>query len=239
VLVRRSGPESFADVQLTVAYDTPFDRTHEIAALAESGVRKVLPRADVVVQIDPVRPDHEGVLTTVRMLAARHGLGAHGIRIYDLSVGGHLLELHLEVSESLTVEEAHQQATAFEHALREALPAITQIVTHIEPAGEAIVRRQATEADEAHVRDILTHLARENGLGCHPHDITVRRTSGELQVTFHCTMAPGLPITEAHTTTERIEGLLRGQVPHLGRVVIHVEPIGGEDGAARPAGGAA
>ena len=48
-------------------------------------MRKVLPGADVVVHIEPVRRDHEGILTTVRLLAARHGLGAHGIRIYDLT----------------------------------------------------------------------------------------------------------------------------------------------------------
>ena len=100
VRVRRSGPESFADVHLTVARDTSFEKTHEIAVAAEQGVREVLPGADVVVQVDPVKSDHEGVLTSVRMLAAEHGMGAHGVRTYDLQSGGHLLELHLEVGDS-------------------------------------------------------------------------------------------------------------------------------------------
>jgi cation diffusion facilitator family transporter len=224
VRVRRSGPESFADVRLTVARDTPFEQTHEIATAAEQAVHRVLPGADVVVQVDPVTSDHEGVLTTVRMEAARHGLGAHGIRIYDLSTGRHLLELHLEVSESLTVEEAHSQATAFEEALRGALPAIDQIVTHIEPAGEAVMRRNATATDEAQIRRLLREVGDTNGFRCRAHDITIRRVAGELQLSFHCTMSGGMSITEAHTTTERLESLLRKQVPNLGRVVIHVEP---------------
>jgi cation diffusion facilitator family transporter len=228
VRVRRSGPESFADVRLTVTRDTSFEMTHEIAVAAESAVRQVLPGADVVVQVDPVKSDHEGVLTSVRMLAAQQGMGAHGVRIYDLQSGGHLLELHLEVSDSLTVEQAHANASAFEDALRKTLPAIDQVVTHIEPTGDALVRKQATTADEALVRDVLWNLERENGLGCNPHDITVRRVGGELQVTFHCTVASSLPITEAHTLTERIESLLRNQVNNLGRVVIHVEPPNGE-----------
>jgi cation diffusion facilitator family transporter len=222
--VRRSGPESFADVRLTVARDTPFERTHEIATAAEQAVRHILPGADVVVQVDPVTGDHEGVLATVRILAARHGLGAHGIRIYDLSTGRHLLELHLEVSDSLTVEAAHGQATAFEEALREALPAIDQIVTHIEPTGEAALRRNATAADEAQIRRILREVSETNGFRCRAHDITIRRVAGELQLSFHCTMNGGMSITEAHTTTERLESVLRKQVPNLGRVVIHVEP---------------
>ncbi len=228
VRVRRSGPESFADVRLTVARDTPFEKTHDIALAAEQAVRQVLPGADVVVQVDPVKSDHESVLATVRVLAAQHGLGAHGIRTYDLQSGGHLLELHLEVSDSLTVEQAHAQATAFEEALRKTLPAIDQVITHIEPTSEALTRKQATAADEERVREILRTLDRENGLGCKPHDITVRRIGGELQVTFHCTVDSSLPITEAHTLTERIENLLRNQVNNLGRVVIHVEPPNGE-----------
>ncbi len=228
VRVRRSGPESFADIRLTVARDTPLEKTHEIATAAERAVRDVLPGADVVVQVDPAKSDHEGVLTSVRMLAAQHGLGAHGVRIYDLQSGRHLLELHLEVSDKLTVEEAHTQATAFEEALRRTLPAIDQVITHIEPTSDGLVRKQATRADEARVREALAELEAENGLGCHPHDVTVRKVGGELQVTFHCAMDAALPITEAHTLTERVESELRNRVAHLGRVVIHVEPPNGE-----------
>jgi divalent metal cation (Fe/Co/Zn/Cd) transporter len=228
VRVRRSGPESFADIRLTVARDTPLEKTHEIATAAEQAVREVLAGADVVVQVDPVKSDHEGVLTSVRMLAAEHGMGAHGVRIYDLQSGRHLLELHLEVSDRLTVEEAHTQATAFEEALRKTLPAIDQVITHIEPTSDGLVRKQASGADEARVREVLADLEAENGLGCRPHDVTVRKVGGELQLTFHCTMESALPITEAHTLTERVESELRNRVSNLGRVVIHVEPPNGE-----------
>jgi len=226
VRVRRSGPEAFVDVRLSVAREASFEQTHDVAAAAEAAIRKVLPGADVVVQIEPVKADHEGWLTTVRVLAARHGLGAHGIRIYDLGKGGHSVELHLEVKEDLSLDQAHEQATAFEEALREAIPGITQVITHIEPTGDAIARRDATAADEANIRRIIENLSEETGYHCHPHEVTVRRAGGELQVTFHCVMDADTPITDAHTITERIESLLRSQVPNLGRVVIHVEPNG-------------
>ncbi len=225
VRVRRSGPETFADVRLAVARDVSFERTHEIGAQAEAAIQEILPGADVVVQVEPVRADREGWLTTVRVLAARHGLGAHGIRIYDLATGGQAIELHLEVSDALDLEAAHAQVTAFEGALREALPGLEQIVTHIEPAGEAAARREATAADEAQLRYVLEHLPQETGLACLPHEITLRRSGGELQLAFHCTMPPGTRITDAHHITEKIEGYLRREVPSLGRVVIHVEPV--------------
>jgi cation diffusion facilitator family transporter len=226
VRVRRSGPEAFADVRLTISRDASFERTHDIAAAAEAAVQKILPGADVVVQVEPVRADHEGWVTTTRLLAARHGLGAHGIRIYDLGKGGHSVELHLEVSDDLSLESAHADATAFEQALREAIPGITQVITHIEPTGDAIARRESTATDEANIRRIIENLSEETGLQCQPHDVAVRRAGGELQVTFHCTMEADMPITDAHTLTEQVESALRGQVPNLGRVVIHVEPTG-------------
>ncbi len=224
VRMRRSGPEAFVDVRLTVSRETSFEQAHQTAEAAQAAIQKVLPGADVVVQADPVRADHESWLSTVRVLAARHGLGAHGIRIYDLGRAGHSVELHLEVDDSLGLNEAHAQTTAFEQALREALPGLTEVVTHIEPVGDGVSRRDATWADEASIRQFLEHLAEETGLDCQPHDVKLRRAGGELQLAFHCAMSAGTSITDAHTATERIESLLRNQVPNIGRVVIHVEP---------------
>jgi len=226
VRVRRSGPEAFADVLVAVNRGAAFERTHEIATGAEMAVHTILPGADVVVHVEPVKVNHEGLLETVRLLAARHGLAAHGIRSYDMGTNGHLLELHLEVDETLTVEAAHIQATAFENELRQAWPTIDEIVTHIEPTGEGVAQRQASAADEAEVRRLLKSLKSVSGIDCQPHNVTVRRDHGELSLTFHCAVDPDAPIADAHTLTERIESILRSQAPNLGRVIIHVEPRG-------------
>ena len=223
VRVRRSGPEAFADVTLTVSRDLPFEQAHDIATTAEASVRKILPGADVVVHVDPVRAEDEGVVTTARLLAAQHGLGVHDIRAYDVA-GRRSLEVHLEVSDSLRVAEAHEQATAFEKVLRQALPGIGQVVTHIEPAGNEATMPRATPAEEAQVLRVLQTLPTQAGIHCHPHEVAVHRVAGELSVSFHCAMNASAAITDAHTLTERVEQLLYARVPNLGRVVIHVEP---------------
>jgi cation diffusion facilitator family transporter len=224
VRVRSSGPETFVDVRLTVHRDASFERTQDIAAAAEAAIRGVLPGADVVVEVEPVPADHEDLPTTIRLLAARFELGAHGIRIYDTGMSGHATELHLEVRDGLTLDEAHAQATAFEQALRETIPGVTEVVTHLEPVGEDTARRTATAADEAAIMDTLTHLSEELGVNCQPHSVTLRRAGDELQLSLHCTLDGEIPIADAHTIAERAESVLRSQVPNLGRVVIHVEP---------------
>jgi cation diffusion facilitator family transporter len=228
VRVRRSGPEAFADVTLTVGRDVALERAHEVASAAEAEVRRLLPGADVVVHVEPTDSatdirdeDTPGV---VRAIASRLGLAAHDINVEQV-LGSRSVELHLEVDDGLSVAAAHGQATAFEKALREAIPGVGHIVTHIEPVGVAGSPRRADPRDEVQVLEILHELAREDSLHCHPHNVTVRRTGGELAVSFHCALDADTAITTAHAITEQVEHALRARLPHLGRVVIHVEPL--------------
>jgi cation diffusion facilitator family transporter len=223
VRLRRSGPVLFADVTLIVARGVALERAHDIADRTEATVRSILPRADVVVHVEPAACDDQGVTATVRSVAARHGLAAHGIRIYD-ERGRRSVELHLEVDDGLHLGEAHRQATQFEQALRESLPELVRIVTHIEPAGDAAATLQVVPAEELQIRKVLAEFLETNRLAVTPHDVRVQIAGGELAVSFHCTLEASTAITDAHELTVRLEEYLRARVPGLGAVVIHVEP---------------
>ncbi len=221
--LRRSGPEFFADVTVAVGHAAAFERAHDIAHDVEASLHSILPRSDVVVHVEPIAAGDEEVTTVVRLLAARHGLGAHGIRIYE-EKQQRWLELHLEVSHDLLLDEAHRQATDFERALRQALPGVTRIVTHIEPAGDAASTIRGEPAGQLQVQRAIDQFLQENAPGVKAHDIRVQSSGGERYVSFHCTLAATTSITDAHDLTVRLEEHLRRKVPGLGRVVIHVEP---------------
>ncbi len=223
VRLRRSGPEVFADVTISVDRGTALERSHAIADDIETAVRSVLPRADVVVHIEPVAQEKEDLLKTVRVLAARHGLGAHAIRTYEDN-DQRSLELHLEVSDALSLDEAHRQATEFEQELRHTVTGLTRIVTHLEPIGDASTTHTAQRAGQALVRQAIDEFLNTSRLPIEPHDVEVQQTGDELAVSFHCTLDPATTITDAHELTQRLEKHLRARVPAVGRVVIHVEP---------------
>ena len=225
--LRRSGPEVFADLTLSVNHATPFERTHQIADAAESAVRELIPGADVVVHVEPVARDDEGLLETVRVLAARHGLGAHGIRIYE-ERDRRSIEVHLEVSESLDLEQAHAQVTDFERELRRKAADLDRIVSHIEPSGDNSATRRAEPAGQARIEEALAEFLAADAAAPAIHNVNVQLADGELAVSFHCTLDPATKITDAHVLTERIESHLRKRISNLGRVVIHVEPPEGE-----------
>jgi cation diffusion facilitator family transporter len=222
--IRRSGPEFFADVSVTVSRETAFELAHDIAALAEKAVHSVLRGAqDVVVNVIPTASDDEGIITQVRLLAARYGMGAHSLRLYDV-LGKRMLELHVEVKDSLSLEEAHSQVTQFEEAAQKALPGISEIVTHIEPSGDAAALRHVSPAGKKQIIEATQRIVEQSGLHCVPHDIVVHRVDHELSVSFHCLYEADTSIIDAHEITEKLEKALRAQVPGLGRVVIHLEP---------------
>jgi len=225
VRVRRSGPEVFADVTLAVNRAASFQRTHEIADQAEAAVRNVLPGADVVVHLEPVAAASEDLLTAVRMLGAQHGLWVHGVRIYEQG-GKRSIELHLEVNETLRLEEAHRQATRFEEDLRARVPGLERIVSHIEPAGEATATIATEQLGESAVYDAIRQFFTVRGFAIEPHEVNVQRTGSETAVSFHFPLAPETTIADAHQLTEQLEKHLRARLPDVGRVVIHVEPEG-------------
>ncbi len=224
VRLRRSGPEIFADVTLSVGQATSFEKAHEIADHAAAAVRAMLPRADVVVHAEPVVAPEEELTTTVRVLAARHSLGAHGIRIFD-DAAERWIELHLEVSGRLSVEEAHRQATEFEKELRATVPGLGRIVSHLEPVGDATATVRGEPAAQTQILAALADFYRKHGFPLDPHNIVAQWAGGELQVSFHCRLGAATALTEAHDLTVRLEEFLRGRIRNLGRVVIHVEPV--------------
>jgi divalent metal cation (Fe/Co/Zn/Cd) transporter len=183
-----------------------------------------LPNADVMIHVEPAPIDEQDVVTTVRLLAGRRGLAAHGVRIYVDKAGQRSLELHLEVDASLRLEEAHHQVSLFERELKEALPAVSQIVSHIEPAGDAAVTLSVETVRKTQIERAIAAYIKEKGLSVRPHDVKVQLVAGELAVSFHCALDADTAITDAHEFTEQLEKRLRQKVANLGRVVIHVEP---------------
>jgi cation diffusion facilitator family transporter len=223
VRIRRSGAAHFADVTLTVGRDASFERAHDISETVTRAIRTVLPGADVVVHTEPVAAGNEGTIATFRLLAARHGLGIHAIRIFGSGVTGRV-ECHLELPEALSLREAHALVNAFERDVRVELPRLERLVTHLEPTGDQTARRTAVATDEVAVRAALEEALVENGLEPHPTDVSVQRVNGALSVSFRCALGGSLSLLGARGKAEAVEKALRARVPDVGWVLVRLEP---------------
>ncbi len=225
--IRRAGPDFFVDVVLIVSRHEAFEHAHDISNDARDAVRRALnsPNADIIVHVEPSREEAEDIVADVRSLAARHNLAAHDICLFEKK-GRPCLELHLEIRGARDVAEAHARASEFEEVLRQIVPGLDSVVTHLEPvrAENAPVTEEEAEADRGLIQKIVLDIAEAAGVSCDPHEIDVEDAAGELAVTFHCSVDPAMDLNAAHRLTERFELALKSGVPRVGRVLIHIEP---------------
>jgi cation diffusion facilitator family transporter len=221
--LRQSGPATFIDITLAVPRTTSFEEAHNVATRAETLIQRLLPRSDVMVHIDPIVDNDKSMVETIRSVAARHGINVHSLQAHD--VGGHMaLDMHAEVPDNLTVVEAHSRITELENALKRESPELDSIIIHIEPVGDKEVRHPASPASSKDVQDEIKKLTAKLPMVIDCHNISIFHYGNELSVSFHCTLAPNLPILEAHELTIEMENLLRERFSQLKRVIIHVEP---------------
>lgn len=224
VRVRQGGPDAFVDLSLTVAPGIGVERAHGIADLVELRVSEIVPDVDVTAHVEP-RDGADDEATVVRRLALERGLDMHALRVYD-SPEARIVECHVEMPPTMSLEAAHALVDAFErHATAALLPRTFQFVTHIEPSRlDADTYEGLTAEERASILAAIHALAEDLGVDCDPHDIQAHRVGDEFALTLHCYADADAPVSEAHQLTGRIKTALRARVPELTRIVVHVEP---------------
>jgi len=222
VRVRRSGPETFADVTISVARSLPLEEAHEVAVAVEDAVRGVAPQSDVMVHTDP-HDDVEDVLQEVRLIARRMRLDVHNVSVQKSGERIHIA-LDLEVKPDLSLGEAHALASNLEKRLREEIAGVVRIDTHIEPRPQTVTtgRDVTTQRPEivAAVREAIGDLTLIAGY----HNITVLQSDDHYDVSVHCTFDRSTPIRAVHQVSDLVSQRVRQAVPSVNRVTVHPEP---------------
>jgi cation diffusion facilitator family transporter len=220
VRLRRSGGEVFADVTVEVPREASLERAHDAASEVERAVRAAVGSADVVVHVEPVQAGEEGLLTLVRLAAARHGLGAHAIRAY-LSGRGSSLDVHLEVPDRVTVGEADALVQGFEAEVRAAEPGVGTIHVHTEPVSSGREHAPAAEAGAEERTRVLEVLSSLPGAP-RAEELAVIHAEGGLRISFRWALPPETPAAVARERAREAERRLREQIPGVVRVLVRL-----------------
>jgi cation diffusion facilitator family transporter len=221
--VRRAGNTNFVDLTVAVGRNTALEPSHRIAISVEEQVRKLAPYTDVIVHIEPILDEHEGIVERIRAVARNLNLNAHHISIHELN-NRFYVELDMEVAPELTLYQAHTMANQLEQALRAEIPAIAEINTRIESReidvnlGEDIT----SQADDIVQQARQIAIEHANVKDC--HKVTVRRANGNLFLILHCNFDEKLSINEVEEASNGIEEKLRKNISCLQRVLVHAEP---------------
>jgi len=222
VRIRRSGARYFADLSIGLDRNVTFQRSEQVADAVTAAVRAILPDADVMVHSIPRPAGRENFFDRVRAVATRNNLNVHDVSIQDL--GGRLhVEQHLELDEHLSLKEAHDRVTVLEAEIRQDIPEISSILTHIESEPATI------ESGDEMVRDANLEVKLKAIVSEFPeildvHDVEVKRVRGRTYVSFHVTFSDELPLARVHDVQTDLEIRFKQAAPGLFRVLIHPEP---------------
>jgi cation diffusion facilitator family transporter len=222
VRIRRAGNHYFADISVGLARNVTFQRSGQVADEVTRAVHQVLPNTDVVVHSVPKAPVAENLFDRVRAVATRHNLNVHDVSVQALDGRLHV-EQHLELDERLPIKQAHDRASMLESAIREEIPEIASILTHIESEPATIESGQQLNQD-ARLEARMKGVANEFPEILDMHDIEVKRVRGHVYVSCHCTFPDELPLSRVHDISTALEIRFKQTAPELFRVLIHPEP---------------
>ena len=222
VRIRRAGNRYFADLAVGLARTVTFQRSEQLATAVTDSVRKILPDADVTVQPLPRAQHSENIFDRIRAVAAHRNLNVHDISVQDL--GGRLhVEQHVELDERMTLKEAHDQVTELEADMRQDVPEIAEILTHIESEPATIEKPEELVGD-AELEHRLRVVAAQFPEILDVHDFIFKRVRGRLYLSCHCTLSDNLSLGRVHEIQTELEIRFKQDAPELFRVLIHPEP---------------
>ena len=119
----------------------------------------------------------------------------------------------IEVSPADAVAQGHALADRVEDAVERVLPG-SDVVVHVEPrVAEAALR------ERAHAAALSVPRVREI------HNLDLVTVHGTVELSLHLKLPGELPLEEAHDIAEQVERTIRAEVPEVGSVQTHLEPL--------------
>jgi cation diffusion facilitator family transporter len=232
VRIRHAGARYFVDANISVQRTATFEHVKAISDAVQARILRHLPGADVIIHTEPRASGNEDLFEKVKAVAARHAVNVHDLSALDTgaesskdTVPGLHLELHVEVSDALTLRQAHDLVDRLEEEIRAEAPGLASINTHIEEAGAHIERAAAQTAERADLmRQRLQEIAEANPLVVDCHEMSIRVVRGRVFVACHFHFNGDLPVARVHEVTAEVEAQFRREFPQIFRVIIHSEP---------------
>ncbi len=220
--LRLAGNHYFADLTVGMPRNFSFQRTEQMKEQVADSVRRILPEADVVVNVVPRVGRSESIFDRVRAVAARNNLSVHDLSVqyYD---GKLHLEQHLEVPETLSLRDAHTLVTRIESETRADVPEINSILTHIE-SERGTIEIEARRSEDAALEVDLRRLAGEFPDILDVHAVVVSKAGERMQISCHCTLPDDRSMADVHALITTLEDRVKSEMPQIARVFIHPEP---------------
>jgi cation diffusion facilitator family transporter len=218
--MRQAAGRQFADVVITVSPGAAVGQGHAAADRVEAALHEALPESDIVVHVEP----QDEAAIRDRAHAAALGVPdlreVHNVTVVDVA-GRTEVSLHLKLPGTLTLEQAHDVASAVEEAIMNTVPEVDAVQTHLEPLTEVSAGRRME--DDSAEREVVLSIVRDI-IGRDPRELRFLDTDEGLTAYLTLGMDPSSPLADAHARASEIEERIRLARPDIADVIVHTEP---------------
>jgi cation diffusion facilitator family transporter len=257
IRIRKMGSETFVDMHIGVPRTSTHDKAHKVATLVEEKVRQVLPATDVLVHVDATESANETITDRIRLVASEtEGIkNVHSIFLskitppystlesakekatitnqkndFDERKGEPMLHLYLDVqmNQDLDLKTAHGIIDSFEKRLKEEVPELRDITTHIETetSGYVSIGTEKTPSVSYLERIRNAALSVDSVVDC--KDIGVVYINDEQHITLSIKIKSTLgktieTIEDAHRLATNVQNVVIKRTG-ASRVIVHTEP---------------
>jgi cation diffusion facilitator family transporter len=222
VRIRKAGSRYFADIAVGLARNVTFQASDVVVSEVRQLVHNLLGDSDVLVSAVPREQVSENTFDRIRAAALRNNLTVHDISVQDLEGEIHA-ELHVELDENMPLIAAHDRVTALEADIREHVPEIGSILTHIE-SEPATIETGDTIVEDSELEERLKAIGAGFPDVVDVHEIVLKRVRDHMFLSCHVTMQDFLPLSRVHDVQTALEIKFKQAAPQLFRVLIHPEP---------------
>src|SRR4051794_14648149 len=220
---RHAAGRDFVDLVVAVSADEGLVQAHTTADAIESAVRRQLPGSDVLVHVEP-----RAVQGDLRERANAAALSVPGVReVHNVRVmqidGRPELSLHAKLPRELALGEAHAVVERLEAAMREAVPELRGVHTHIEPLSDTDWATRPPRDEVAQAREAIEEVV-SRYTGHQPSRVSFRDADRGRVALIDVLLPADQPLTSAHKRAGAIEEAVRERCPELADVIVHTEP---------------
>ncbi len=220
---RHAAGRDFVDLVVAVSADAGLAQAHTTADAIESAIRRQLPGSDVLVHVEPRAA--EGDLRERASAAALSIPGVrevHNVRVMQID-GRPELSLHVKLPRDLALGEAHAVVEQLESALREAVPELRGVHTHIEPLSDTDWATRPARGEVAAAREAIEEVV-SRYTGRAPSRVSFRDADRGRVALIDVLLPADQPLPSAHERAGAIEEAVRQRCPELADVIVHTEP---------------
>lgn len=230
--VRSRGAFGDAAIDLHIRV-SPDNTVQEANAIADEVRRRLLALEgvnDVMVHVEAQRQPEPGAADL--FATAKHTAGELGLTVHEIWAHRNnadlYLEMHVGVDPNLTLGQAHERVDRLEREVRTRLPVVRGVHTHIELATtQVLVDGQESPELQDQIRQEVEHAVAQIPSLSRPHNIRVRRNPADgnkIYLSLECTIAPDVPVTQAHYLASQLEQELGRRLLDVADVSVHLEP---------------